>query len=68
MIPNNFGDYHVTIRTLSHTVIGVGHTPSEARRNAFDALECKNPDLAGFCAVMRTCHISTERSRSARVS
>ena len=66
MIPTNFGDYHCTIRTQSRSVIGIGHTPTEARRNAFDAIEARNPDLAGFCAVMRTAHIPTERSRSAR--
>lgn len=62
---NNFGNYQCTIRLSCRTVIGVGHTPGEARRNAFGIIEDRNPDLAGFCAAMKTAPI-TERAQYER--
>jgi len=50
----SFGNYQCVIRLSGRTIIGIGHTTNEARRNAMDAIEDRNPDLAGFCAVMKT--------------
>ena len=63
---HSFGEYQTTIRINNRTVIGLGHTPQEARRNAWDAVEERNPDLAGLCAVMRTGPINAERTSAAR--
>ena len=58
---SDFGNYQCTLHLTSRTVIGVGHTPFEARKMALDCIESRNPDLAGFCAVMKTAPIQTER-------
>jgi hypothetical protein len=64
---HGFGDYQTTLR-VNHrrAVIGVGHTPDEARRNALAIIEESNPDLAGFCAVMKAMNLPVERVSSAR--
>lgn len=68
---HGFGDFQASIRIIElggqrRAYIGVGHTPGEARRNMFDAIEERNPHLAGFCAVMRTSNIEVERVTAAR--
>lgn len=60
---HGFGDYQAELRVGGRLYIGIGHTPGEARRNVFDAVEARNPDLGGFCAVMRTTPITVERVR-----
>ncbi len=61
MNKSDFGNYQCTLRLTSRTVLGIGHTPSEARRNALACISERNPDLEGFCAVMKTMNIKTER-------
>jgi len=62
----DFGEYQTCIRLSTRSVIGIGHTPAESRRNAFDAIEQRNPDLAGLCAVMKTMKGNPERISAGR--
>ena len=63
---SEFGEYQTCIRLTGRSVIGIGHTPAESRRNAFDAIEARNPDLTGFCAVMKTMKGNPERVSEGR--
>lgn len=65
---HGFGDFQASLRVtmlggVARCYIGIGHTPGEARRNLFDAIEERDETLAGFCAVMRTAPIAVERVR-----
>jgi len=64
---NSFGDFQTSLRINGRCYLGVGHTPAESRRNAFDAIADRNPDLAGFCAVMRTSNVNAERVSATRI-
>lgn len=63
---HGFGDFQCLMKVNGRPYLGIGHTPGEARRNALDAIEERQPILAGFCAYMRSEPIPVERVTAAR--
>jgi hypothetical protein len=50
---NGFGDYQATLRVNGRCAVGVGHTATEAWRNACDCFSDRFEILQGAMAVMR---------------
>ena len=63
---NSFGTYQTCITVNGRSFLGLGHTPAEAHRNAWDAVGERFELMAGVGAVMRSGPVMADRVGSAR--
>ena len=63
---NSFGTYQTCVTINGRSFLGLGHTPAEAHRNAWDAVGERYQDWSGVGAVMRSGPVMAERVGSAR--
>ena len=63
---NSFGTYQTCVTVNGRSFLGLGHTPAEAHRNAWDAVGERYQDWSGVGAVMRSGPVMAERVGSVR--
>jgi hypothetical protein len=60
-----FGLYETAVRVNGRLFVGCGHTPTEAYRNAWDAVQERfDSSLQGFVAVMKSSYNASMVERS----